>query len=84
MEVFDLTELQANYILDLQLRRLTKFSQLDLEAERDKLEAELARLSGIIDSDDALRALVASELDEVARKHGTPRRTVLLLSLIHI
>ena len=78
MEVFDLTELQANYILDLQLRRLTKFSQLDLEAERDKLEAELARLSGIIDSDDALRALVASELDEVARKHGTPRRTVLL------
>ena len=78
IEVFDLSETQANYILDLQLRRLTKFSQIELEKERDELEAELARLAGIIDSDDVLRDLVASELDEVARLHGTPRRTVLL------
>ena len=78
IDVFDLTEIQANYILDLQLRRLTKFSQIELEAERDALEKEMARLAAIIDSDDALRDLVASELDEVARLHGTPRRTVLL------
>ncbi len=80
MEVFELTETQANYILDLQLRRLTKFSQIELEKERDELEAELARLASIIDSDDALRDLVASELDDVAKLHGTPRRTVLLAS----
>ena len=78
IEVFDLTETQATYILDLQLRRLTKFSQIELEAERDALEAEMARLAHIIDNDDQLRALVASELDEVAKMHGTPRRTVLL------
>ena len=78
IEVFDLSELQANYILDLQLRRLTKFSQIELEGERDELERELARLAAIIDSDAELRALVAAELDEMVRKHGTPRRTVLL------
>lgn len=77
-EVFELSELQANYILDLQLRRLTRFSRLELEKERDELERKLADLQGIIDSDDELRALVARELDEVARLHGTPRRTVLL------
>jgi len=78
MEVFDLSEVQATYILDLQLRRLTRFSLIELEAEREQLEKLLADLSLIIDSDDELRTLVARELDEVARVHGTPRRTVLL------
>lgn len=78
MEVFDLSEVQASYILDLQLRRLTKFSRIELEAERDELERRLADLSSIIENDDELRDLVARELDEMARTHGTPRRTVLL------
>ncbi|WP_232548043.1 DNA topoisomerase (ATP-hydrolyzing) subunit A [Propioniciclava soli] len=78
MEVFDLTELQATYILDLRLRRLTKFSRIELETERDELLARLAELDEIIGSDEALRALVAAELDAMARTHGTPRRTVLL------
>lgn len=78
MDVFDLSEVQANYILDLQLRRLTKFSVLELDTERADLERKLRELSEIIDSDDVLRELVASELDVVAREHGTPRRTVLL------
>ena len=80
MEAFDLTEVQANYILDMQLRRLTKFSRIDLETERDKLLATIAELQEILDSDARLRAVVATELDEVARTHGTPRRTVLLAS----
>jgi DNA gyrase subunit A len=80
MEAFDLTEVQANYILDMQLRRLTKFSRIDLESERDKLLGTIAELQEILDSDVRLRAVVASELDEVARTHGTPRRTVLLAS----
>ncbi|MBK8462733.1 MAG: DNA topoisomerase IV subunit A [Nigerium sp.] len=78
MDAFDLDEIQANHILDLQLRRLTKFSRIDLEKERDELERRLTDLSQIIDNDDQLRALVARELDEVAATHGTPRRTVLL------
>ncbi|MFV0405497.1 MAG: DNA topoisomerase (ATP-hydrolyzing) subunit A [Propioniciclava sp.] len=78
IEVFDLSEVQANYILDLRLRRLTKFSLIELEAERAQLEKLLADLSVIIENDDELRALVARELDEVAQAFGTPRRTVLL------
>jgi hypothetical protein len=38
IEVFDLTEAQANYILELQLRRLTKFSRIELETEQDELQ----------------------------------------------
>ena len=80
MDAFELTEVQANYILDMQLRRLTKFSAIELEAERDKLWATINDLQAILDSDERLREVAAHELDEVARAHGTPRRTVLLAS----
>ena len=43
-EVFDLSEVQAEYILELRLRRLTKFSRIELETERDALKAEIAQL----------------------------------------
>ncbi len=77
IEVFDLSVLQADYILELQLRRLTRFSRIELETERDKLRAEIAELETLLASPAALRALVARELDEVAEKFGTPRRTLL-------
>lgn len=51
MEAFELTEVQANYILDLQLRRLTKLSRIELESERDELTAEIARLNEILDNE---------------------------------
>ncbi len=78
IEVFDLSESQANYILDLQLRRLTKFSRLELETERDDLQRRIDELAAIIGDDAQLRAVVARELDAVAKTYGTPRRTVLL------
>jgi DNA gyrase subunit A len=77
---FELSEIQANYILDMPLRRLTKFSSLELEAERDRLLSTIAELSEILDNPDQLRALVGNELAEVAQRHGTPRRTILLAS----
>jgi DNA gyrase subunit A len=80
MKVFDLTEVQAEYILELRLRRLTKFSQIDLEAERDELRAEIERLEEILGSDEVLRRLVSDELGTVAAEHGDARRTVLLES----
>jgi DNA gyrase subunit A len=80
MEAFELTEIQANYILDMQLRRLTKFSRIDLETEREKLLNTITDLKGILDSDERLRLVTATELDDMARTHGTPRRTVLLAS----
>ncbi|MDR1428302.1 MAG: DNA topoisomerase IV subunit A, partial [Bifidobacteriaceae bacterium] len=78
IEVFDLSEVQADYILELRLRRLTKFSRLELEAERDTLTGEIAALRRLLDTPAELRALVSAELGEVAAKYGTPRRTVLL------
>ncbi|MGO3146951.1 MAG: DNA gyrase/topoisomerase IV subunit A [Leucobacter sp.] len=77
MQVFDLSELQAEYILELRLRRLTKFSRVELEAERDELRAEIDRLLAILSSNDTLRDVVAVELDEASASYGTPRRTLL-------
>jgi DNA gyrase subunit A len=77
MEVFDLSTLQADYILELQLRRLTRLSRIELESERDKLRAEIAELEALLGSPTALRARVGDELDEVAERFGTPRRTLL-------
>ncbi|MGV8851853.1 MAG: DNA gyrase/topoisomerase IV subunit A [Rhodoglobus sp.] len=76
-DVFDLSELQAEYILELRLRRLTKFSRIELEAEADKLRAEIARLEALLADDNLIRALVSEELEDVAEKFGTPRRTLL-------
>jgi DNA gyrase subunit A len=76
--VFDLSEPQANYILDLQLRRLTKFSRLELEKEKSDLEREIAELEEILGSPEVLHRVVSEEMGEVARTYGTPRRTVLL------
>lgn len=76
-EVFDLSELQAEYILELRLRRLTKFSRIELEAEADKLRAEIARLEALLADENLIRALVSDELEDVAEKFGTPRRTLL-------
>jgi DNA gyrase subunit A len=78
MSVFDLSEPQAEYILELRLRRLTKFSRIELEAERDNLKKEIALLEELLGSDVLLRAQVAQELDAAAEAFGTPRRTLLL------
>ena len=76
--VFDLSEPQAEYILELRLRRLTKFSRIELETERDALKAEIAALQELLGSDALLRAQVATELDAAADAYGTPRRTLLM------
>jgi DNA gyrase subunit A len=77
MDVFDLSVPQADYILELQLRRLTKFSRIELETERDKLQAEIAELEALLADPTLVRRRVAEELDEVAERFGTPRRTLL-------
>lgn len=76
--VFDLDEIQAQYILDLRLRRLTKMSRIELEAERDDLKRRIEELECILASDEALDGVVIDEMDDAVAKYGTPRRTVLL------
>jgi DNA gyrase subunit A len=80
MSVFDLSETQASYILEMPLRRLTKFSRIELEGERDDLGRTIAELEEILASEERRRDVVGAELAEVASTFGTPRRTVLLES----
>ena len=78
MAVFDLDDIQAQYILDLRLRRLTKMSRIELESERDDLHKRIEELDRILASDKALDRVVVDEMDKAVAEYGTPRRTVLL------
>ena len=72
---FKLNDEQATYILDMPLRRLTKMSKLELENEQKELKTIIAALKKLLASEDAIKAQVATELDEVAKNFATPRRT---------
>ncbi|MFC5750241.1 DNA gyrase/topoisomerase IV subunit A [Actinomadura rugatobispora] len=80
MQIFELSEIQAQYILDTPLRRLTRYDRLELEKEKEQLAKEIARLTAILESEKKLRGVVSKELGEVAKEFSTPRRTVLLES----
>lgn len=78
MSRFALSEVQATFILDTQLRRLTKYDRLELEAEQGRLRAEIAELSRILDDETVLRKVVSDELAAVAKQFGAARRTTLI------
>ncbi len=80
MQIFELSEIQAQYILDTPLRRLTRYDRLELEKEKEQLAKEIARLTAILESERKLRGVVSKELGDVAKEFDTPRRTVLLES----
>jgi DNA gyrase subunit A len=75
MKKFKLSDMQAEYILELRLRRLTKFSKLELDTEKKQLKKEIEELEKILASDKILKELVATELQEVADNYGDDRRT---------
>lgn len=74
---FKLTDEQATYILDMPLRRLTKMSKIELEAEQKDLKSTISKLTALLKSDEALRKQVADELSDVEKKFSTPRRSLI-------
>ncbi|MEU6156123.1 DNA gyrase subunit A [Actinosynnema sp. NPDC047251] len=78
MKSFALSEVQATYILDTPLRRLTRYDAIELEAEQERLRGEIAELSKILDDDRELKKVVSGELAKVAKDLQQERRTVLL------
>jgi DNA gyrase subunit A len=78
MRRFKLTEIQATYILDTPLRRLTKYDRLELENEQERLRAEIAELSKILDDDSVLKRVVSNELAKIAKDLAGERRTALI------
>lgn len=78
MRRFGLSEIQATYILDTPLRRLTRYDRLELEAEQEKLRSEIAELSRLLDDRKVLRKVVSNELAAVVKQSAAPRRTTLV------
>jgi DNA gyrase subunit A len=78
MKKFKLDEIQADYILSIPLRRLTKFDQIELNEEKIKLTDEVKELSKILSDDKELRAVIATELTAVKKQLDRPRRSVLV------
>ncbi len=77
MSEFELTELQAEFILELRLRRLTRFSLIEIAKEAKELEFEIQELEELLQSDVAVRQLISRELSDIAARHGNPRRSEL-------
>ncbi|NIH85136.1 DNA gyrase/topoisomerase IV subunit A [Amycolatopsis granulosa] len=78
MKRFKLSEIQATYILDTPLRRLTRYDKLELEDEQERLRAEIAELTKILDDDRELKKVVSAELAKIAKDFPTERRTALI------
>lgn len=78
MTEFTLDEIQADYILAINLRRLTKFEKLSLETEQEKLQEEIKELSAILADENVLRDLIGKELLETKKVIDRPRRSVLV------
>jgi len=78
MEMLDIDEVQANAILNLQLRRLAALQRQQILENYAKLEAEILEYQAILDSEQRQRDIVSEELGEIVAKYGDERRTTIL------
>lgn len=74
---FDLSEIQANAILDIRLRQLARLEEIKLKGELKELAAEKAELMKILNSRARMKSLIKKELLDVAKTYGDERRSVL-------
>lgn len=75
MTRFELTQTQANAILDIKLRQLAKLEEIELTAEHDRLEAERLLISEQLNNPEMLTKLLIDELTADAKTHGDARRS---------
>jgi topoisomerase IV subunit A len=78
MKRFKLSEEQTDYILETRLRQLARLEEMKINAERDTLEEERARIDVILKSKARLKTLIKEELREDAKKYGDNRRSPLV------
>jgi topoisomerase-4 subunit A len=78
MKKFRLTDLQAEAILNLRLRHLAKLEEMKIRGEQGELAAESAELEKILRSPAKLRALIRTEIEQLATEYGDERRTSLV------
>jgi DNA gyrase subunit A len=75
IELLDIDEIQAQAILDMQLRRLAALERQRIIDDLAKIEAEIADLEDILANPERQRGIVHDELGEIVEKHGDDRRT---------
>ena len=75
MSTFKLSEIQANHILDMPLRRLTKLARAELEKEHKDLLARIRYLNSLLKDPKKLRGVIKEELAEIRKKHADARRS---------
>ena len=78
VQQFDLSEIQAQAILDMQLRRLAALERQRLDEEYNDLLATIARLEDLLQNPQKIRAEIKRETREAKRKHADPRRTEII------
>lgn len=75
IDAFELTEKQANAILDMRLSRLTGLEVEKLKTELEELEAKIAEYRSILSDPEKVKAIIKEELSEIARIYGAPRKS---------
>jgi len=75
MEGFDLTNAQADAILEMQLRRLAALERQKLQGEYDEVQARIGYLEDLLRSPEKIRALIRDDVTEIAQKFGDERKT---------
>ncbi len=78
IRLLEIDEIQANAILEMQLRRLAALERQKIVDEYDQLMREIAGLQAILASDERQRQLVSTELAEIVAKNGDDRRTTIV------
>jgi DNA gyrase subunit A len=78
MSSFKLSEVQANHILDMPLRRLTRLARTELDDEKKELLARIKYLESLLKSPAKLRGVIKDELLEIRKKHADARRTKIM------
>ncbi|NND84687.1 MAG: DNA topoisomerase 4 subunit A, partial [Acidimicrobiia bacterium] len=78
MERFGLSEVQAQHILNMPLRRLTALETDELRAEYQELMVLIAELEAILADPARRRAIISEEMEEIRSKHGDERRSVII------
>ena len=80
MKLLDVDELQANAILDMQLRRIAALERQKINDEHEELMADIVELNAILASESKQREIIKSELTDLVAKYGDERRTQLVAS----
>ncbi len=75
---FGIDEVQAEYVAEIRLRHLNREYILKRTEETDDLKKEIAELEGILSSRAKVKSIIIRELEEVAKRYGKPRRTMIL------